>query len=78
VNLREWLQRYLNRVLARGHSSLYRRGLGRRMGRIQVVLLTTIGRKSGRPTTNPLNSIFDAYTKKTSREIPLALLRVVP
>jgi deazaflavin-dependent oxidoreductase (nitroreductase family) len=39
------------------HGFLYRRGLARKMGPMQQVLLTTTGRKSGRPHTVPLGAV---------------------
>ena len=39
------------------HGFLYRRGLARKMGPMQQVLLTTIGRKSGRPHTVALGAV---------------------
>jgi len=39
------------------HEFLYRRGIARKMGQMQQVLLTTTGRKSGRPHTVPLGAI---------------------
>ncbi len=39
------------------HGFLYRRGLARRMGKLQVILLTTTGRKTGRPQTVPVNGV---------------------
>lgn len=36
---------------------MYRRGVLRRMGKTQQVLLTTTGRKSGRPHTVPLGAV---------------------
>jgi deazaflavin-dependent oxidoreductase (nitroreductase family) len=39
------------------HILAYRTGMGRRMGKLQVILLTTTGRKTGRPHTVPLNGV---------------------
>ncbi|HEV2013305.1 MAG TPA: nitroreductase/quinone reductase family protein [Candidatus Dormibacteraeota bacterium] len=39
------------------HRFMYRRGLARRMGKLQVLLLTTTGRKTGRPQTVPVNGV---------------------
>jgi deazaflavin-dependent oxidoreductase (nitroreductase family) len=36
---------------------MYRRGMARKMGQMQQVLLTTIGRKTGLPHTVPLGAI---------------------
>lgn len=50
------------RVLSRLHVAIYRlsRGrLGSRLGRLEQVLLTTTGRRSGRPRTVPLVGLDD-------------------
>ena len=39
------------------HSFLYRRGVARKMGQMQTVLLTTTGRKTGKPHTVPLGAV---------------------
>jgi deazaflavin-dependent oxidoreductase (nitroreductase family) len=39
------------------HGFLYRRGIARKMGQMQTVLLTTTGRKSGRPQTVALGTV---------------------
>jgi F420H(2)-dependent quinone reductase len=39
------------------HGFLYRRGLARKMGQTQTVLLTTTGRKTGRSYTVPLGAV---------------------
>jgi F420H(2)-dependent quinone reductase len=47
-------------MLRRGglvHGFLYRRGLARSMGKMQQVLLTTTGRKTGKPHTVPLGAV---------------------
>lgn len=44
----------LARRLAAFHAFLYRRGIGRRFGRLPAILLITTGRKSGKPITTPL------------------------
>jgi len=36
---------------------MYRRGMVRKMGKMQQVLLTTTGRKSGQPHTVPLGAV---------------------
>src|SRR2546423_7475316 len=36
---------------------MYRRGLVRKMGKMQQVLLTTVGRQSGKPRTVPLGAV---------------------
>jgi deazaflavin-dependent oxidoreductase (nitroreductase family) len=41
------------------HRFMYRRGLARRMGALQVILLTTIGRKTGRSQTVPINGVAE-------------------
>jgi deazaflavin-dependent oxidoreductase (nitroreductase family) len=45
------------RAVGRVHRFLYRRGVGRQMGQLQQVLLTTTGRKSGKPHTVPLGGV---------------------
>jgi F420H(2)-dependent quinone reductase len=49
----------LERVGGAVHEFLYRRGLARKMGQTQTVLLTTIGRKSGRSYTVPLGAVLE-------------------
>jgi F420H(2)-dependent quinone reductase len=49
----------LERVGGAVHGFLYRRGLARKMGQTQTVLLTTIGRKSGRSYTVPLGAVLE-------------------
>src|ERR1700758_1357687 len=39
------------------HAFLYRRGLARKMGRMPLILLTTMGRSTGRPSTVPLGAV---------------------
>ena len=39
------------------HGFIYRRGMARKMGQMQQVLLTTTGRKSGQPHTVPLGAV---------------------
>jgi deazaflavin-dependent oxidoreductase (nitroreductase family) len=39
------------------HNFVYRRGIGRKMGKLPLILLTTRGRKTGRPHTVPLGAI---------------------
>jgi F420H(2)-dependent quinone reductase len=51
------LYRWCFRTLSAVHGFLYRRGLGRSMGRMQQILLTTTGRKSGKPHTVPLGAV---------------------
>ena len=36
---------------------MYRRGMARKMGQMQTVLLTTTGRKSGQPHTVPVGAV---------------------
>jgi F420H(2)-dependent quinone reductase len=45
------------RAGAATHAFIYRRGVARKMGQVQTVLLTTRGRKSGQPHTVPLGAI---------------------
>jgi deazaflavin-dependent oxidoreductase (nitroreductase family) len=47
----------LVRAGAAVHGFLYRQGLARKMGQMQTVLLTTTGRKSGRPQTVALGAV---------------------
>jgi F420H(2)-dependent quinone reductase len=53
------LQRWMWRSFSAIHVFLYRRGLGRHVPAEPTILLTSTGRKSGRPVTNPLLSIRD-------------------
>jgi len=39
------------------HGFMYRRGMARKMGQMQQILLTTTGRKSGKPHTVPLGAV---------------------
>src|ERR1700737_3505828 len=39
------------------HTLMYRRGMARKMGQMQTVLLTTTGRKSGQPHTVPVGAV---------------------
>jgi deazaflavin-dependent oxidoreductase (nitroreductase family) len=39
------------------HRFMYRRGVARKMGQMQTVLLTTRGRKTGKPHTVPLGAV---------------------
>ena len=48
-----WLWRQGNRL----HSFVYRRGIARKLGQMPLILLTTTGRKSGKPHTVPLGAI---------------------
>jgi deazaflavin-dependent oxidoreductase (nitroreductase family) len=50
---RRWFWRGLSAV----HSFFYRRGLGRTYGKLQQVLLTTTGRKTGKPITVALGAV---------------------
>jgi F420H(2)-dependent quinone reductase len=45
------------RALSAVHGFLYRRGLGRSIGPMQQILLTTSGRKTGKPHTVPLGAV---------------------
>lgn len=52
----------LAKVVTRVHSEVYRRTGGKfagKAGRTQFLLLTTTGRRSGRPRTTPLNYLED-------------------
>ena len=51
------LYRWGFRMLDAVHGFVYRRGLGRSMGKMQQVLLTSIGRKTGRPHTVALGAV---------------------
>jgi F420H(2)-dependent quinone reductase len=50
-------KRWVFRALDTVHAFLYRRGIGRTMGRMQQLLLTTTGRVSGRPYTVALSTV---------------------
>jgi len=45
------------RALGTAQGFMYRRGIARKMGQMQQVLLTTVGRKTGRPHTVQLGAI---------------------
>ena len=45
------------RTLSAAQSFMYRRGLVRKMGKMQQVLLTTVGRKSGKPHSVQLGAV---------------------
>ncbi len=49
--------RLMFRVAGVIHRTMYRRGLGRKMGQLQQVMLTTTGRKSGRQHTTVLGAV---------------------
>jgi deazaflavin-dependent oxidoreductase (nitroreductase family) len=49
--------RFFFRNVTAVHAFLYRRGVGRAMGKMQTVLLTTRGRKSGREHTVALGAL---------------------
>jgi F420H(2)-dependent quinone reductase len=51
------MSRSMLRLAGSIHRFMYRRGLARKMGEMQQVLLTTTGRKSGKPHTVPLGAI---------------------
>lgn len=51
--------RWAFRTLDAVHGFVYRRGLGRSMGKMQQVLLTSLGRKTGKPHTVPLGAVRD-------------------
>jgi deazaflavin-dependent oxidoreductase (nitroreductase family) len=48
---------WLLRTAGAAQVFMYRRGMARKMGQMQQVLLTTIGRKTGLPHTVPLGAI---------------------
>ena len=59
---RERLRRFLIRAMSRTHSGLYRASGGRLLGRVAgmpVLLLTTTGRRSGKPRTAALTYFRD-------------------
>lgn len=45
------------RAMSATHGFMYRRGMARKMGQMQQILLTTTGRKSGKPHTVPLGAV---------------------
>jgi len=47
----------LRRTASAAQAFMYRRGLIRKMGKMQQVLLTTVGRKSGKPRTVQLGAV---------------------
>ena len=51
------VSRFMVRTLGGIHPLMYRRGMARKMGQMQTVLLTTTGRKSGQPHTVALGAI---------------------
>jgi deazaflavin-dependent oxidoreductase (nitroreductase family) len=48
---------FMLRTAGAAHAFMYRRGMARKMGKMQQVLLTTTGRKSGQPHTVPLGAV---------------------
>ena len=59
---RERLRRFVIRALSRAHGAIYRTSRGRLLGRLAgmpVLLLTTTGRRSGRPRTATLTYFRD-------------------
>ena len=59
---RERLRRFLIRAMSRAHGGLYRASGGRLVGRVAgmpVLLLTTTGRRSGKPRTSALTYFRD-------------------
>lgn len=59
---REQMRRFLIRAMSRTHGSVYRASRGRLLGRLAgmpVLLLTTTGRRSGRPRTAALTYFRD-------------------
>ena len=62
TDTRERLRRFLLRVMSRTHGGVYRTSRGRLLGRVAgmpVLLLTTTGRRSGRPRTATLTYFRD-------------------
>jgi len=53
-------KRWAFRAMDAVHAFLYRRGIGRSMGRMQQVLLTTTGRVSGKTHTVALSAVPEA------------------
>ena len=51
------MSRSMLRVGGAIHQFMYRRGMARKMGQMQQVLLTTTGRKTGKPHTVPLGAV---------------------
>lgn len=51
------INRLFFRTLSVVHGFLYRRGLARSLGKMQQILLTTTGRKTGQPHTVPLGAV---------------------
>lgn len=51
------LYRWFFRVLPAVHGVFYRRGIGRSFGKMQQILLTTTGRKTGEPHTVALGAV---------------------
>ena len=54
------IARFMIRTTGGIHPFMYRRGMARKMGQMQQVLLTTIGRKSGKPHTVTLGAVREA------------------
>lgn len=62
IDSRERVRRFLIRAMSRTHGGVYRMSRGRLLGRVAgmpVLLLTTTGRKSGRPRTATLTYFRD-------------------
>ena len=62
TDTREQLRRFLIRAMSRTHGGVYRMSRGRLLGRVArmpVLLLTTTGRRSGRPRTAALTYFRD-------------------
>jgi len=51
------INRVFFRTLSAVHGFLYRRGMAGSMGKMQQILLTTTGRKTGQPHTVPLGAV---------------------
>jgi F420H(2)-dependent quinone reductase len=61
-HIREQMRRFLIRAMSRAHGRVYRASEGRLLGRLAgmpVLLLTTTGRRSGRPRTAALTYFRD-------------------
>jgi hypothetical protein len=88
---RERLRRFLIRAISRTHGGVYRASGGRLLGRVvgmPVLLLTTTGRRSGKPRTAATAEEHDRlwplvttthpgyarYQERTARLIPIVML----
>lgn len=50
---------FMLRTAGAVHAFVYRRGMARKMGKMPLVLLTTTGRKSGKPHTVALGTVLE-------------------